>query len=607
MSDSDSKSPSPSSSKVFSLKDASASKFLRILPETPDPVNTMHIAQNSADISIKEDPILRAKQQKKIKKQTSFFDTDLAPFLGLSRDFFCILKDGRTLAFTCPTMQEVLLNISDPHHTSMLDLFDFVHPHDVRALRDMIESLRASEDLCADIRLVSKDSKTLHGQWTLKKVNTDIYVTVKDTSEARRKENALQIRAEQLNEAQKIARMGHWHWTIEDANMHWSNQLYELFGVEQGHFTPSFGAVNDMIHSRDLERVLHAFERGMIDKRDFEVEFRFTTPKGALKHAACKAQCTLDTKGDLKKLFGIMRDITEQTHAERTLRQAKDAAESAYQAKSRFLANMSHELRTPLNAIIGFSEMMQGQLLGPIGNERYADYITSIHESGKHLLDLVTDILDMSKIEAGKYRLELEDVNLEKTISVAVHMMAGRAEEQNINLNINGHSNDLDTGVKTVSDRRALMQILLNLLSNAIKFTPENGTVTVDLKAGSEQGQAGYFIHINDTGIGIPKEKLEQVTKPFEQVAGAHTRNHEGSGLGLSITKNLIELHGGTLSLTSQVNIGTCATIFVPQQANVALSDGKDSFDDDMFDFDENSITDAQDNIPVFRQFDILD
>ena len=221
---------------------------------------------------------------------------------------------------------------------------------------------------------------------------------------------------------------------------------------------------------------------------------------------------------------------------------------------------MSHELRTPLNAIIGFSEMIEHQLLGPIGNEKYLEYIGGIRESGVHLLDLISDILDMSKIEAGKYELALEETNIIKTVQLAAHMMEGRAHESGVKL-IQNH--DIDENFKIIADRRAILQILLNLTSNAVKFTPEGGTVTIACAK-----RDNYLsLKIIDNGIGIPANKLASVTRPFEQVSSSYARDHDGSGLGLAITKNLAEMHGGNLHIESTPGEGTTVTVRLPFDA----------------------------------------
>jgi two-component system, cell cycle sensor histidine kinase PleC len=233
----------------------------------------------------------------------------------------------------------------------------------------------------------------------------------------------------------------------------------------------------------------------------------------------------------------------------------KTRAEEANRAKSKFLASMSHELRTPLNAIIGFSEIMEGSLFGPLGAEKYNEYCSDIRESGKYLLDVINDILDMSRIEAGRIRLEFEDVELEQMLADATRTISVRAQEKKLTL-----TSDVSGNIRFKGDRRALKQIVLNLLSNAVKFTPEGGRVSVRAHSAS-----GYVvIVIEDTGIGIPHDALNKLGRPFEQVESQLTKQHQGSGLGLAIAKSLAELHGGTMQIRSTTYVGTLVEVRLP-------------------------------------------
>ena len=283
------------------------------------------------------------------------------------------------------------------------------------------------------------------------------------------------------------------------------------------------------------------------------MDFRILRREGDVRYVWCEGRCEFDEEGEVVALYGIMQDITERVLYEKELTTARDAAERAYAAKSQFLANMSHELRTPLNAVIGFSELMQREVLGPLGNDKYKEYVTSIRESGEHLLDLIADILDMSKIEAGKYELDLQEFEIANTVKMVTQMMSGRAEESDIKLNV--HIDDKKC--RLVGDRRALTQILLNLLSNAVKFTRRGGEVTLECLEREDY----ILFRVTDTGIGIPANRLPYVTQPFEQVACQYSRDHEGSGLGLAITKELVELHMGSLHIDSQVGHGTIVSV----------------------------------------------
>lgn len=397
--------------------------------------------------------------------------------------------------------------------------------------------------------------------WRLQGRGGQLYAVGRDRTMTRTHEQALQVHQQRLHEAQKIGRMGYWTWRLGAEAIEFSDMIYAIFGVETATFTPTIEAVRRMVYRRDAGRVMQGLQRAILERKDFDLDFRILRPDGQMRYIRCQGRCERDMDGDVTALFGIMQDVTERNLHEQDLRAAKEAAERAYAAKSQFLANMSHELRTPLNAIIGFSEMMQRQLLGPIGTEKYLDYIGGIRESGEHLLDLISDILDMSKIEAGKYELETEPVNLHKTLRLAVHMMEGRALDAGVK--IISTLPDEGTGDCTITaDRRAVMQMILNILSNAVKFTLPGGQVSV---ACAGPNKAGFVtVTVTDTGIGIPAHKLDCVTKPFEQAACSHTRNHEGSGLGLAITKELAELHGGTLRLTSQLGKGTKVEIVLP-------------------------------------------
>jgi len=251
----------------------------------------------------------------------------------------------------------------------------------------------------------------------------------------------------------------------------------------------------------------------------------------------------------LERQTGQLADLAEKYAEE------KNRAEEANQTKSRFLANMSHELRTPLNAIIGFSEIMESAMFGPLGADRYLEYSRDIRESGQYLLDVINDILDMSKIEAGSVHLSPEIVELDRIVADCTRVVSGRANEKRLTLRT-----DIDRGIRLVADRRALKQITLNLLSNAVKFTPDGGTVTARGRA-----RGGLVtIAIEDNGIGIPKDALGKLGRPFEQVESQLTKRHQGSGLGLAIAKSLAVLHGGRMRIRSALGTGTVVVVRLP-------------------------------------------
>ncbi|WP_431321830.1 PAS domain-containing sensor histidine kinase [Rhizobium sp. YTU87027] len=233
----------------------------------------------------------------------------------------------------------------------------------------------------------------------------------------------------------------------------------------------------------------------------------------------------------------------------------KERAEAANRAKSEFLANMSHELRTPLNAILGFSEILQDQMFGPLGSSKYNEYARDIHDSGKHLLNVISDILDMSKIEAGHMKLECETIDLAPLIEESLRFTAIPAAQKNIFV-----EQRICEGMRLTADRRAIKQILLNLLSNAVKFTNEGGRIAVRTR----RTNSGVMLTIADTGIGIPRAALGKIGQPFEQVQNQYAKSKGGSGLGLAISRSLTTLHGGKMKIRSREAIGTVISLHIP-------------------------------------------
>src|SRR5712691_7108388 len=261
------------------------------------------------------------------------------------------------------------------------------------------------------------------------------------------------------------------------------------------------------------------------------------------------SQQTLERQAD------ELADLAEKYAEEKT------RAEEANQAKSKFLANMSHELRTPLNAIIGFSEIMESGMFGPLGTDKYREYCTDIHQSGQYLLEVINDILDMSKIEAGRIRIDPEEIELEPFLNDAMRVVSGRADDKQLTLTAR-----IGKGIRLTADHRLLKQIVLNLLSNAVKFTPEGGRITIRARAAGRSAA----IAIADTGIGIPEDALARLGRPFEQVESQLTKSHQGSGLGLAIAKSLTELHHGSMRIRSTPGRGTMVLLRLPIERKAA-------------------------------------
>jgi two-component system, cell cycle sensor histidine kinase PleC len=314
-------------------------------------------------------------------------------------------------------------------------------------------------------------------------------------------------------------------------------------------------------------RWLHISERRTKDGGFVSVGTDITALKRHEEKLMESERRLMATVADLRNSQHTLERQTQQLAflAEKYAEQKKQA-EGANQAKSEFLANMSHELRTPLNAIIGFSEIMESGMFGPLGADKYHEYCRDIRDSGNYLLDVINDILDMSKIEAGRAKLAFEEIILDEVLDEAIRVLSARAEEKRLVLQV-----DVFPSIQLKADRRALKQIALNLLSNAVKFTPEGGRVRVRGRIAADVA----LMTIADTGIGIPKAALKDLGKPFEQVESQLTKRHKGSGLGLAIAKSLTELHGGTMRLRSAPSVGTVVLVRLPRKGRLQTpSDG---------------------------------
>lgn len=309
----------------------------------------------------------------------------------------------------------------------------------------------------------------------------------------------------------------------------------------------------------DLARLHDIYEKLTPENPTGAFEVSFIGPDGETVWQHWTKRVIYDENMQIAEYQAVGHDITESKRAEMDRLQALDEAKLANRTKSEFLAAMSHELRTPLNAILGFSEVLSREYLGPIGNEKYLEYANDIRVSGEYLLSLVNDLLDISSIEAGKTTLAIEALEIGHVISESINLVANKAEERGVRL-----STDItDVTSSVYADPRSLRQIILNLLTNALKFTSSGGNIGIS----ASESDAFTIIKVWDTGVGIPANRLTELTQPFTRVQSDTSRPVEGWGLGLSITKSLIDLHQGELEIDSTEGKGTSVTVRLPLTA----------------------------------------
>lgn len=290
----------------------------------------------------------------------------------------------------------------------------------------------------------------------------------------------------------------------------------------------------------------------------YDFRYPYTRPDGEQLVISTSGIPIFDEAGTFRGYRGVGSNVTEEALTRQSLYEAKLQAEFANRAKSEFIANVSHELRTPLNAILGFTDIMRDELFGPIGVDRYKQYLSDIHTSAAHLLSIINLILDLSKIEAGKLELDDQDVDLEACITGAIELIRPLARERSVEIRFSPNA-DVPS---LLADERALRQMLLNLLSNAVKFSEASEEIAVAVDRRPDGGE--IEVRVVDHGSGIPADKLDLVTQPFGHTESSMSKSYQGSGLGLAITRRLIELHGGRLEIESALGEGTTVRLVFP-------------------------------------------
>ena len=384
----------------------------------------------------------------------------------------------------------------------------------------------------------------------------EFYAIYTDITEKKRYERELEKLTTRLQLALEATNTGFWEWNLDTDAVFFDEACEHLFGYESGTFPGTYEAFLGHVHADDIDTVEKRTRRAIETGKPYQVDFRIQRPDGTQRWIQCRGIVKYDD-GSPQRLLGIQTDITERKQRAQELLRAKEEAENANQMKSAFLANMSHEIRTPLTSIIGFAEAIgdevEADAEGPV--PRFAGLI---EESGRHLLDTLNAVLNLSKLEAGEAQLAPETVDLAVQVEELAQQFRPRADDAAVDLRVEANP------VPAWANEGGLQVVLRNLVSNAIKYTEEGGQVQVRTRRDDEAS----VLEVEDTGIGMDPEQVPTLFEPFRQASEGTSREYEGTGLGLAVTKRVVNQMGGTIEVETEPGVGTCFTVRLPREVD---------------------------------------
>ncbi|MGG6241879.1 PAS domain-containing protein [Nodosilinea sp. AN01ver1] len=474
------------------------------------------------------------------------------------------------------------------HEPDYAEHFNLIHPEDRDRLEQHVErAIQEGIPFQIELRILRVDGTVgyLDARGEAKRDDqgqiAKIFGTALDITERKVTELERQNLSNRLALALSSGAIGCWDWDIQQNTILWDERMYELYGASAADVASSvpYEIWANSVHPDDRPATETLLQQAMLGRAVYDPEFRVLHGDGSIHHIKAYGMVVRDPHGNPKSMIGINLDISDRKRSEAERKEAEDRLQQinaqllltnaeldrATRLKDEFLANMSHELRTPLNAILGLSEGLKEHVFGRL-SDRQRQTIETIEHSGNHLLDLINDILELSKIEAGKLELEKALVSIHHLCESSVTFVRQMALSKDINLSLESAQAMPDILV----DERRIRQVLINLLSNAVKFTPGGGQVTLRARVEHKDGISYLRLSVSDTGIGIAPEDITKLFQPFVQIDSSLNRQYNGTGLGLALVRKLVELHGGMVSVTSEVNQGSCFTIDLPYPTAIA-------------------------------------
>lgn len=412
-----------------------------------------------------------------------------------------------------------------------------------------------------ELKVRKKDGEIMYGLFSGEIIENQFekaFLTVMtDITEQKRTEKDILKISERLKLATKAANVGIWEYDIVNSSLEWDDAMYSLYGISKYDFTGDYNAWEKILHPEDLEGWSQQLKDAILGMADFNPEFRVIWQDRSIHHIKANAVVLYDEAANPIKMIGTSWDVTERINYEEELLKAKEQAEAANVMKSRFLANMSHEIRTPMNGVMGYLDLLNRTNL----SSEQREFIKEAKLASEALLHLINDILDFSKIEAGRLTIENISFRVRTVVEDAVYILVPKASEKNIEIHTTIKSNVPE---EVIGDPARIRQILNNLISNAVKFT-EKGEINVKVECTNEKdGRAELSFEIKDTGIGISKEIIDKLFKPFTQEDASTTRKYGGTGLGLAISNELVKLMNGNISVKSEVDKGSTFRFTIP-------------------------------------------